>query len=147
MDRLADRLAQQVPESDVDGADGAHAGRALALPEIDDQGFRCIGLRPISIGLRCVISPCPSTAAEFDAEPRKAWPSTPSSVAMRSRPSALEPAKRLCWPYCVGGMSSQANKVRLTSVIFMVASSFGERKGGSPCVRFAPGALQYRLPA
>ena len=37
MDRLADRLAQKVPEGHVDGADGAHAGRALALPEIDDQ--------------------------------------------------------------------------------------------------------------
>ena len=86
-------------------------------------------------------------AAEFDAEPRKAWPSTPSSVAMRNNPSALEPANRLCWPYCVGGMSSQANKVRLTSVIFMVPSSFGERKDGSPRVRFAPEALQYRLPA
>ena len=31
---------------------------------------------------------------------------------MRNRPSALEPAKRLCWPYCVGGMSSQAKSVR-----------------------------------
>ena len=78
-------------------------------------------------------SPLKSIAAEFEAEPRKAWPSTPSSVAMRRRPSALDPANRLCWPYCVGGMSSQANRVRLTSVIFMVPSSSGERKDGSPC--------------
>jgi len=26
------------------------------------------------MGLRCVISPCPSVVAEFDAEPRNAWP-------------------------------------------------------------------------
>ena len=83
---------------------------------------RCSGFRPISTGLRCVISPCPSVVAEFDAEPRKAWPSTPSSVAMRNSPSALEPANRLCWPYCVGGMSSQANSVSVTSVIFMALS-------------------------
>jgi len=57
---------------------------------------RCSGFLPISTGFRCVISPCPSVVAEFDAEPRKALPSTPSSVAMRNRPSALEPANLLC---------------------------------------------------
>ena len=41
---------------------------------------------------------------------------------MRNSASALEPANLLCWPYCVGGMSSQANSVSVTSVIFMALS-------------------------
>ena len=39
MDRLADRLAQKVPQRHVDRADGAHATGALLLPQIDDERF------------------------------------------------------------------------------------------------------------
>ena len=39
MDRLAHRLAQKVPERDVDRADGAHAGRALLLPQLGHQSL------------------------------------------------------------------------------------------------------------
>ena len=54
-------------------------------------------------------------------EPRKAWPLTPSSVSMVTRPSWLLPLNfPVCRPYVVAGMSSQPNSVRWTSVIFMV---------------------------
>src|SRR5262245_30680865 len=58
-------------------------------------------------------------------EPRKAWPGTPSSVSMVTRPSWLLPLKRPVWrPYVVAGMSSQAKSVRRTSVIFMVGRAY-----------------------
>src|SRR5262245_40871024 len=53
------------------------------------------------------------------AEPRNAWPSTPSSVRTVSRPSWLFPLNRpVCRPYVVAGISVQANRVSVTSVIF-----------------------------
>ena len=56
---------------------------------------RSSGSRPISSGFRKRISPGPSFAAVCAAEPRKAWPTTPSSVPISSRPSAEEPLSSL----------------------------------------------------
>src|SRR6266498_2859263 len=46
-------------------------------------------------------------------EPRKAWPLTPSSVSMVTRPSWLLPLNfPVCRPYVVTGISSQPNSGR-----------------------------------
>ena len=39
VDRLAHRLAQEIPQRDVDGTDGAHAARPLLLPQVLDHGL------------------------------------------------------------------------------------------------------------
>ena len=63
VDRLAHRFAQQVPERDIDGADGAHTAGALLLPQVLDHGFAVqrvpthqhrlqVGDEPLPVGRR-----------------------------------------------------------------------------------------------
>src|SRR5213593_565306 len=80
---------------------------------------RSRGSWPITTGLRNWISDSPSRWAPRWAEPRNACPSTPSSVFIVSRPSWLLPLNRpVCRPYVVAGISVQANRVSVRSVIF-----------------------------
>src|SRR4029453_19557857 len=73
----------------------------------------------MTLGLRNWISDSPSRLAPRCAEPRKAWPSTPSSVLIASRPRWLLPLKRpVCRPYVVAGVCVQGKRVSVTSVIF-----------------------------
>src|SRR5262249_54218779 len=76
------------------------------------------------------------------AEPRNAWPSTSSSVRTVSRPSWLLPLNRpVCRPYVVAGISVQANRVSVTSVIFTGKPPFDSSihrrasAGGTPAPR------------
>jgi hypothetical protein len=64
-----------------------------------------------------------SVSAGLIADPRKAWPSMPSSVAMRRRPRLLRPVT-FCEPgvYRVDGISSQENKVSSTAYLHLVLS-------------------------
>ena len=102
---------------------------------------RSSGSSPTSIGFRILMIRLASWLAGRLAEPRKACPSTPWSVLMVTRPRSLLPAKRPVWrPYCVAGMSSQAKRVTVTSVIFMggllqwrcVGPRLQEPRAGSP---------------
>src|SRR4029077_18559744 len=78
---------------------------------------------PISTGLTNRIIAPASVSAGLRADPRRAWPSMPSSVAMRRRPRLLRPVT-FCDPsvYRVGGISSQENKVNSTASIFISSS-------------------------
>ena len=82
---------------------------------------RSSGCSPISIGLMILMMRLASPLAGRLDEPRKLCPSKPWSVLMVTSPRSLFPAKRPLWrPYWVAGMSSQANSVTLTSMIFIV---------------------------
>src|SRR5215831_13076071 len=84
------------------------------------RSSRASGSLPISTGLRKRISAPASVSAGLVALPRNALPSMPASVLMRRRARLLLP-DWFCAPevYRVGGMSSQANKVRSMASIFM----------------------------
>src|SRR5262245_49782725 len=82
------------------------------------------------------MSDSPSRWAPRCAEPRNAWPSTPSSVRTVSRPSWLLPLNRpVCRPYVVAGMSVQANSVSVTSVIFTRKPPFDSFRSAGRQVR------------
>src|ERR671922_2312052 len=75
------------------------------------------GLAPRMAGLTNSISGPAYASAPCLEEPRKAWPSTPSSVCTVTTPRSLGPPKP---PVPVRhGMLFQLNIVTLTSVIFM----------------------------
>src|SRR5262245_55490057 len=87
----------------------------------------------MTIGLSAVISDCPSRCAPRIAEPRKACPSTPSSVLSASSPSWLLPENRpVRRPYVVTGVSSQPNSVSVTSTIFIGPPCSCQSVGISP---------------
>ena len=120
MDRLTHRLADEIPQRDVDRADGAHAAGALLAPQVDDDRFAMhripahqhrlemgdqpLARRSLPSSRRSPGTHCPRRRRRCGCAAARARSSRRSGCAGRM---------------CVGGMSSQANSVRETSVIFI----------------------------
>ncbi len=98
MDRLADGLAQRSQRAASTAPMVRTPARSLRASQIETtSASRCIGSRPIGMGFRWVIRPCPSIAAGVRGpSPGRHGPRhAPSSVAMRKkaeRARAGEPA-------------------------------------------------------